>query len=156
MIDRTEPLARSGQQLADSARTIERTTEKVQTSTERVEDSADRRTQLAGDRTVLAAERTYAAWVRTGLFAFASGLGAKALLDGVLPSWLTITTGIVMLLFAAFCFLAGVWRDISPVRAPPRTETRTLPPALLVIINGFLALVALSAIVGIVFGRPGP
>jgi putative membrane protein len=150
--DRTEPLEGSGKQLADSAKTIARTTEKVQTSTERVEDSADRRTQLAGDRRALAAERTYAAWVRTGLFAFASGLGAKALLEDVLPAWLTIMTGIVMLLFAAFCFLAGVWRDIRPVRAPPRTDVRTLPPALLVVINGFLALVALSAIVAIAFG----
>jgi hypothetical protein len=51
-----------------------------------------------------------------GLFAFASGLGAKALLKDV----------------------------------------RTLRLALLVIINGFLALVALSAIVGILFGHPGP
>ena len=32
-----------------------------------------------------AAERTYAAWLRTGLFALASGIGARALLTGVVP-----------------------------------------------------------------------
>jgi len=52
------------------------------------QDSADRRTQLAADRTVFAAERTYAAWVRTGLAALASGVGAKKLLEGVVPEWM--------------------------------------------------------------------
>jgi Domain of unknown function (DUF202) len=52
-----------------------------------LQDNADRRTQLAADRTVFAAERTYAAWVRTGLAALASGVGAKKLLEGVIPEW---------------------------------------------------------------------
>ena len=56
---------------------------------ERTKDSADRRTELAADRTVFAAERTYAAWVRTGLVALASGIGAKKLLEGVVPGWIS-------------------------------------------------------------------
>ena len=144
---------RAGERIADSAKEIERSTEKVEASTERVESSADRRTELAGDRTVLAAERTYAAWVRTGLVALASGIGAKKLLQGIVPEWMILATGSVLVLFAAFCFVAGVWRELKPVQAPPRPRTRELPPALLVIINGFLALVALTALVGIWFGR---
>src|SRR5436190_5780271 len=80
-------LERSGEKLADSA-------EKIKRSTYQVEDNADRTTQLAADRTVFAAERTYAAWVRTGLMALASGIGAKALLSGVIPQWLIIATGL--------------------------------------------------------------
>jgi putative membrane protein len=125
----------------------------MERSTGRIEDSTDRTTQLAGDRTVLAAERTYAAWVRTGLVALASGIGAKKLLEGVVPGWMILATGSVLILFAAFCFGAGVWRDFRPVKPPPRTDTRALPTGLLVLINGFLALVALAALVGIWFGR---
>jgi uncharacterized membrane protein YidH (DUF202 family) len=76
-----QSLQRSGEKLAESA-------EKIKRSTYDVEDSAERTTQLAADRTVFAAERTYAAWVRTGLFAMASGIGAKALLSGLIPEWL--------------------------------------------------------------------
>jgi uncharacterized membrane protein YidH (DUF202 family) len=43
-----------------------------------------------------AVERTYAAWVRTGLLAMASGIGAKALLAELLPQWLIIATGSVL------------------------------------------------------------
>jgi uncharacterized membrane protein YidH (DUF202 family) len=57
---------------------------------------------LAGDRTVLAAERTYAAWVRTGLVALASGIGAKKLLSGILPEWMIVATGSLLVMFAAF------------------------------------------------------
>ena len=83
--------------------TIERTSSKLahsagklEGSTERIEDSADRRTELAADRTILAAERTYGAWVRTGLLALASGLGAKAGLAGVVPEWMIVANGSVL------------------------------------------------------------
>ena len=137
---------KAGAQLAHSARKIEH-------STERVEDSADRRTQLAADRTVFAAERTYAAWVRTGLVALASGIGAKKLLEGLIHDWLIIATGSVLVLFAAFCFVAGVWREIYPGAPPPQPDAKALPPWILVILNGFLAFVALAALIGIWFGR---
>jgi putative membrane protein len=139
-------LQRSGQKLADSA-------EKIKDSTYRVEDSAERTTQLAADRTVFAAERTYAAWVRTGLLAMASGIGAKALLEELLPQWLIIATGSVLVLFSAFCFGAAVWRHLYPGVPPPRIDVSRIPPWMLIAVNGFLALVALAALVGIWFGR---
>lgn len=112
-------------------------------------DSADRRTQLAADRTILAAERTYAAWVRTGLSALAAGVGAKALLKGVVDPWLASTTASLLILFSAFSFLAGVWRELDAVAPPPRPDIRRLPPWLLLGINGFLILVSLAALIGI-------
>jgi putative membrane protein len=117
-------------------------------SAEEQTDSADRRTELAADRTVLAAERTYAAWVRTGLAALASGIGARALLDKIVPNWLVGTTGSVLILFSGFCFIAAVWRQMIKV-APPRPDTRPIPAALLIAINGFLLIVSLAALVGI-------
>jgi len=139
-------LERSSEKLADSA-------EKIKRSTYGVEDSAERTTQLAADRTVFAAERTYAAWVRTGLLALASGIGAKALLSEVVPQWLIIATGSVLVLFSAFCFGAAVWRHLEPGVPPPPVDVSRIPTWVLVAINGFLALVALAALVGIWFGR---
>jgi putative membrane protein len=115
----------------------------------------DRRTQLAADRTVLAAERTYAAWVRTGLVALAAAVGAKATLGGVLPEWAVLATGTALALFAAFCFAAAVWRELWPGAPPPPPDVRRLPPAALLALNGFLALVCLGALVGIWLGRTG-
>ena len=134
-------LAHSAQKLSDSA--------VVQ------EDSADRRTVLAADRTALAAERTYAAWVRTGLAALASGIGARALLDGVVHRWLIGATGTVLILFSAFCFVAAVWRELWSGAPPPMPDIHRLPRALLIAVNGFLVLVALSALISIWFGRTG-
>ena len=127
-------LARSAQQLEQSA--------EVQT------DSADRRTELAADRTILAAERTYAAWVRTGLAALASGVGARALLDTVVPDWLVGLAGSTLILFSAFCYVAAVWRQMTAI-ATPHPDTRQLPPALLIAVNGVLVVVSLAALVGI-------
>jgi len=112
-------------------------------------DSADRRTELAADRTILAAERTYAAWVRTGLAALAAGIGARALLAGLVPQWLVGATGSLLILFAGFAFVCAVWREMQPGAPPPRPDTRRLPAALLVVVNGFLLLVALAALIGI-------
>ncbi len=122
---------------------------------QRTEDSADRRTELAADRTVLAAERTYAAWVRTGLMSLAAGVGAKTTLGGVLPEWVVVLTGSVLVTFAAFCFVAAVWRELSPGASPPQPDVRRLPRVLLFALNGFLALVALAALFGVWFGRTG-
>ena len=105
-------LEESGEQLADSAKEIEH-------STLRVEDSADRRTVLASDRTVFAAERTYAAWVRTGLLALASGIGARELLAGVLPNWMSLATATVLMMFSAFCFGQASGAILIPVRGHP-------------------------------------
>lgn len=112
------------------------------------EDSADRRTQLAADRTVLAAERTYAAWVRTGLAALAAGVGARPLLDRLVPDWLIDATGSVLILFSAFCYAAAVWRDVRPGPPPPEPDTRRMPAWLLTGINAFLILVSFAALAG--------
>ena len=118
-------------------------------------DSADRRTQLAADRTVFAAERPYAAWVRTGLAGLASGIGAKKLLEGVVPEWMIWGTGSILVAFSAFCFGAAVWRQLFAGPPPPHPDTPRIPPAVLIAVNGFLMLVAFSALVGIWFGRTG-
>jgi putative membrane protein len=141
-------LEKSAERLTDSTKQVER-------STERIEGSADRRTELAADRTVFASERTYAAWVRTGLVALASGIGAKQLFTGLVPEWLIIANGSVLVLFSAFCFAAAVWRHLNPGPPPPQPDTARIPPALLVAVNGFLVLVALAALMGIWFGRGG-
>src|SRR6266542_6745353 len=143
-----ERLESSGEKLASSARKLEH-------STERVEEYADRRTELAADRTVFAAERTYAAWVRTGLVALASGIGSKKLLAGIIPEWMIVATGSLLVLFSAFCFVAAVWRQFHPGVPPPDPDTPHIEPWLLLLVNGFLALVAIAALIGIWFGRTG-
>jgi putative membrane protein len=124
----------------------------VKQSSRAMADSADRRTELAADRTVLAAERTYAAWVRTGLASLASGVGAPALLAKIVPDWLAGTTGSMLILFSGFCFVAAIWRELRPGAPPPRPDIRRLPAPLLIMLNGFLLLVALAAIAGVWFG----
>jgi len=137
----TQKADRAQARLADSA-------SQLKESALQQTDSADRRTELAADRTIFAAERTYAAWVRTGLAALAAGVGAKALLKEVVDPWLASATASLLVLFSAFCFFAGVWRDLNPGAPPPRPDIRRLPSWLLIVINGFLVLVALAALVG--------
>jgi putative membrane protein len=139
-------LARSAEKLKDSASKMER-------GTARMEFSADRRTGLAADRTVFAAERTYAAWVRTGLVAMASGIGARPLLEGIVANWLIVTTGSVLVLFSAFCFGAAVWRNFYRPAPPPSPDAARIHPAVLMVVNGILILVALAAFIDILFGR---
>jgi putative membrane protein len=122
---------------------------------EQPQDGPDRRTELAADRTVFAAERTYAAWVRTGLAALASGVGAKKLLEGVVAEWMIWGVGTILVAFSAFCFGAAVWRQVFSGAPPPRPDTPRIPPLLLIVVNGFLILVALSALISIWFGRTG-
>ena len=141
--------------LEESAVRIEASTEELERGSMRMEYSADRRTELAADRTIFAAERTYAAWVRTGLVAIASGIGAKALLEGIVPHWLVLLTGSMLVLFSAFCFGAAVWRNLYRPAPPPVPNAERIHPAVLVWVNGFLVLVALAALVGIWFGRGG-
>lgn len=148
--------AKAQVKLADSAKTLERSAVRQEQSVVRQEhsavrqeDSADRRTVLAADRTVLAAERTYAAWIRTGLAALASGVGARALLQDVVYPALAAATGSVLILFSAFCFVAAVWRELRPGAPPPMPDISRLPRALLVVVNGFLVLVSLAALVGV-------
>jgi putative membrane protein len=142
-------------QVSESAERTKEAAEQTAAAAQQTKDSADRRTELAADRTVFAAERTYAAWVRTGLAALASGIGAKKLLGGVVPEPVIIATGSVLVLFSAFCFVAGVWRQLFTGAPPPNPDVKRLPPAVLLIVNGFLALVAVAALLGVWFGQSG-
>jgi putative membrane protein len=112
------------------------------------ESSADRRTKLAADRTLLAGERTYAAWMRTGLAALAAAIGAKALLDKLVPDWLVLSASLVLLVFAEFCFVAGVWRQLTG-KERPQPDAPQIPAWLLVVFNGFLVVLGLAVLVGI-------
>jgi putative membrane protein len=131
------------QKLADSADTLV-------DSAETQEDSASRRTRLAANRTLLAAERTYAAWMRTGLAGLASGIGAKALLDKHVPPWMVLATSVALILFAEFCFLAAIWRELAGRPLRPAPDTANLPAWLLVVFNGFLLVVGAAVLIGIV------
>lgn len=113
------------------------------------QDSADRRTQLAGDRTLLAAERTYAAWLRTGLASLAAGIGAQKLLEGLVAPWLVLAASIVLIALAEFCFVAGVWRQLTGNFERPRPDMPMLPGWVLIFFNGFLALVGGVVLVGL-------
>jgi len=129
------------EKLADSAETLV-------DSAEVQESSADRRTKLAADRTLLASERTYAAWMRTGLAALAAAIGAKALLDKLVPDWLVLSASLVLLVFAEFCFVAGVWRQLTG-KERPQPDAPQIPAWLLVLFNGFLVALGLAVLVGI-------
>ena len=137
------------QALRKEPREIKRSARAVAQSAARLTDSADRRGVLASDRTLLAAERTYAAWVRTALAALAAGIGARALVKDILPAWVGKVTGTVLILFAAFCLIAAVWRELHGVPPAPHPDIKPLPRAVLVPVNFFLLLVAMAALVGI-------
>src|SRR3954471_21490812 len=128
--------------IADSAKELKH-------SSYAIEDSADRTTRLAADRTILAAERTYAAWVRTGLFALASGIGARALLKGLMPEWLIKLDASLLIAFSIFCFAPAVWRQLNTGAPPPVPDVRRIARPILITLNAFLALVSLAALVGI-------
>lgn len=144
-IERAE-IKKTTEAVKDSAKEIKRSAGKI-------EGSADRSTQLAADRTVLAAERTYAAWIRTGLAALASGVGARAVLANLLPDVMVQFTATILILFSAFCFCAAVWRELVPRVENPVSAIPRIPRAVLLGVNGSLAVVALCAIVAIWVAR---
>lgn len=143
------PVEKALKAIDTQTREVSGSAQDVQRATAHVESSAERTTRLAADRTVLAAERTYAAWVRTGLFALASGIGARALLTGLMPEWLIIADSGALVLFSVFCFGAAIWRQLNPGAPPPVPRVRQIPPFLLIVLNGFLALVSIFALIGI-------
>ena len=144
-----EPQGPPERELKRQTHEIRKSAKAVEQSAGELTDSADRRTVLSGDRTLLAAERTYAAWVRTAIAALAAGIGARALVKDILPSWVGKVTGTVLIAFAGFCLVAAVWRELHGTPRPPEPDIRTVPVALLVPMNGLLLLVAIAALVGI-------
>jgi putative membrane protein len=151
---KTEPIERTARTVAQHSRKVAHSAAETKQSAAAIEESADLNTRLAADRNILAAERTYAAWVRTGLFALASGIGARALLHGVLPGWLVLADASMLIAFSTFCFGVAAWRQLNPGAPPPRPQIKRIPPALLIAMNAFLALVSLAALIGILFGTP--
>jgi putative membrane protein len=112
-------------------------------------DSADLRDVLAVDRTLLAAERTYAAWLRTGLAALASGAGAHSVLKDVLSERLEQIAATALILFAVFCFGAGVRREVWAQSSWPKADVPRIAPHVLCLASGTLALVSVAVIAGI-------
>jgi putative membrane protein len=144
-----EPAAPKTQELRKQTKEIKRSATAVESSASELVDSSDRRTVLSLDRTLLAAERTYAAWVRTALAALAAGIGARALVKDILPEWVGKVTGTVLIVFAGFCLVAAIWRELHRIEPRRQPDVRPLPRAILVPMNGFLLLVAIAALVGI-------
>lgn len=142
-----EPTA--AQKLEHQSADMRRSAKAVERTTGELADSADRRTQLASDRTLLAAERTYAAWVRTSLAAIAGGIGARALVKDVLPTWVGQVSGSVLIIFAGFCLVAAVWRELHGVPRDPDPDLKPVPRGLLIALNSLMMLVALAALIGI-------
>lgn len=148
-----EPLTKPAAiEAAHAAKTLAESGKQVERSTRKVTIDTNRQVQLAADRTLLAAERTYAAWVRTALAAMASGIGARALLQDVVPLWLAKATASVLIIFAGFCVVAAVWRELWEAVPPPVTDLRPVPRILLLPMNAFLLLVAVAALAGIWVG----
>jgi putative membrane protein len=133
----------------EETRAIKRGVRGLEQSSAELARDADRRTVLSADRTLLAAERTYAAWIRTALAALASGIGATALTRGVLPFWVGKAIGSVLVIFAGFCLVAAVWRELSGVEHLKYPDIPAMPKALLVLINFLLLLVVVAALAGI-------
>jgi len=144
-----DPVAPKTRELKKQTTQIKQSAKAVEQSAGVLVDSSDRRTVLAGDRTLLAAERTYAAWVRTALAALAAGIGARALVKDILPAWVGKTTGTVLILFAGFCLIAAVLRELQGVPPTLHPDIKPIPRALLVPMNFLLLLVAIAALVGI-------
>jgi putative membrane protein len=136
-------------QLREQTAEFKRTADDIQEKTAELADAADRRTILATDRTYLASERTYAAWMRTALAALASGVGARALMRDVLPGWAGKLSGSALVIFALFCLVAAVWRQLQGVKPPPHPDIQPIPHALLIPTNAILGFVAIIVLVGI-------
>jgi putative membrane protein len=55
----------------------------------------------------------------------------------------------MLIAFSMFCFGAAIWRHLNPGPPPPRPGVQQIPRALLIVVNLFLALVSLAALIGI-------
>jgi len=144
-MDDTTPKTELREQSAD----FKKTADQIQEKTAELADAADRRKILATDRTYLASERTYAAWMRTALAALASGVGARALMHDILPGWAGKLSASALIIFALFCLVAAVWRQLQGVKPPPHPDIQPIPHTLLIPTNAVLALVSIIVLAGI-------
>ena len=145
----TREVARTAKEVEEASKQVEKSTKAVEKETKEVVRETNMQVMLAADRTLLATERTFAAWVRTGLSSLAAGVGARALLEDVIPLWLAKLTGSILVTFAGFCFVAAVWRHLWRPVLPPHLDLRPVPRGLLVPLSAFLLLVAIAALIGI-------
>ena len=83
------------------------------------------------------------------LLALAAGVGSTAVLKHSLPRLAGQLIGTVLVLFAGFCLVAAVWRELRGTPITPHPDIKPIPTALLVPMNFFLLLVAVAALVGI-------
>ena len=144
-----DPSAGDGKEIRKQTAALKRSARAVEQTMGQFADGADQRTVLAGDRTLLATERTYAAWVRTALASLAAGVGSTAVLKNTFPKLLGQAIGTVLILFAGFCLIAAVWRELRGTPITPHPDIKPFPAALLVPMNFLLLLVALAALAGI-------
>jgi putative membrane protein len=144
-----DPATEGDKQLREQTAELQRSARAVETTIGQFADDADRRTVLAGDRTLLATERTYAAWVRTALASLAAGVGSTAVFKNTLPKLMSQVIGSVLVVFAGVCLVAAVWRELRGTPITPHPDIKPIPAALLVPMNFFLLLVAVTALIGI-------
>ena len=88
--------------------------------------------------------------MRTGLASLAAGIGAKALLEELVADGLILATSIVLITFSEFCFVAGIWRELTGKALRPDPDTARLPGWILLLFNGFLIVVGIAVLLGIV------
>ena len=69
-----------------------------------------------------------------------------------MPLWLAKATASVLAVFAGFCVIAAVWRQLWSAVPPPATAFRPVPRMVLLPMNAFLLLVAVAALVRIWVG----
>ncbi len=67
----------------------------------------------------------------------------------MLPLWIIRADASALTAFSIFCFGAAIWRHLNPGPPPPKPNVRQIPHSVLVVLNGFLQLVSLAALVGI-------
>ncbi len=67
-----------------------------------------------------------------------------------MPNWLVLTSSIVLIVFAEFCFVAGIWRELTGNALRPDPDAAKLPAWLLLVFNGFLVLLGIAVLIGIV------
>jgi putative membrane protein len=144
MVDNT-----TSAKIADQSKKVADSAKRLKESSVRIEDSADRRTELASNRTALAAERTYSAWIRTGLFALASGAGAKGALTGLMSQWIILLDSTALMLFSVFCFAAAVWRINNTGASRPSPDVPRIDHRILLAMSIFLSCISLVAIYGV-------
>ena len=64
----------------------------------------------------------------------------------MIPEWLLLANGTMLIGFALFCLAAAVWRHLHPGPPPPTPDVARIPGAALIAVNALLALVALASL----------